>query len=129
MCFAVLFAIANAALGWTTSDAAIPPSCNQPTTADYSHLGRPDYGPYSVKFTSWRHLPWGRSSRAGVGHGDDTDSSADYGVRLTIQSSDIAHLQCRWTDEGVTIVEPPNESSPWPPIEHFVPAEQFLGGR
>jgi hypothetical protein len=115
-------------LAWTTWRAAIPSSCRQPTTIDYSTLGRPDYGPYSVKLQTWRNAPWGESSHAVVGHGQSADSRVDYGVEVTLDSTDIERFHCRWTETEVTIVEPPRPNGE-PGQAHVVPAARFLGGR
>lgn len=115
-------------LGWTTWRAVIPPSCQEPSSIDYSKVGRPDYGPYSVKFTSWHSAPWGESSGAMVGHGQTVESRSDYGVYLRLESTGIDRFQCRWTNTGVTIVEPVRLGRTLG-LEHFVPAEEFLGGR
>jgi hypothetical protein len=52
----------------------------------------------------------------------------DYGVSLNLNSTGIDRFQCRWTNDGVRIIEPAtpgtNEG-----LEHFVPKETFLGGR
>jgi len=113
-----------------TLRSAIPPSCQEPPTIDYSHVARPDYGPYTVKFTSWHGLLWSESSNAVVGHGLSVASSVDYGVHVKLNSAEIDRFQCQWTEKGVTIVEPvrPGEQAQ-SALEHFVPAELFLGGR
>lgn len=125
---AIASVVLNIGLAWATWRASMPSSCQQPPTVDYSGLGRPSYGPYSVKFTAWHDGPWGESSRAVVGHGQRLDSRADYGVMLALNSTDIDRFECRWTNSGVTIIEPavPGTSSS---LEHFVPADAFLGGR
>lgn len=117
-------------LGWATLRSAIPPSCQEPPTIDYSHVGRPDYGPYAVKVTSWRGLPWSETSWAVVGHGLSVESNVDYGVNVNLDSTEIDRFECRWTDTGVTIVEPgPPGARAQSGLEHFVPASMFLGGR
>jgi hypothetical protein len=114
-----------AELSW---EAAIPPSCQEPSTIDYSNVGRPDYGPYVVKVVSWNLLPSGATSRAVVGHGLTVDSQVSYGVWVELDSTDIHAFACRWNNEGVTIVEP-GHAGQAPGFEHFIPARQFLGGR
>lgn len=120
--------ILNLSLAFATWRSTIPPSCAEPSTIDYSKVGRPDYGPYAVKFNAWHHAPWDESSSAVVGHDLSDGRGADYGVHLNLESTDLDHFQCRWSNTGVTIVEPdhPGVSAG---IEHFVPAALFLGGR
>jgi hypothetical protein len=108
--------------------AEIPFSCLEPPTIHFSQVGRPDYGPYSVKLTAWRSFPWGETSSAVVGHDQSVATRSDYGVQLNVESTDIDRFECRWTEQGVTISEPSREYGVAGP-EHFVPATSFLGGR
>lgn len=127
--FWVLVQIAAVGMRVATWKAAIPASCRQPSSVDYSHASRPAYGRYSVKFSTSSKVPWGRTSMGLVGHGQTADSDIGYGLPVDVESSDIARFRCRWTTQGVTIIEPPSSGDRFPQIEHFVPAEQFLGGR
>jgi hypothetical protein len=124
----VAFNVAAFGVAHFSWEAAIPASCREPSTIDYSSIGRPDYGPYVVKFTSWNELPSGATSQAVVGHGLTADSEVSYGVLVELDSTDIDAFECRWTNEGVTIVEP-RHGGEVPGFEHFIPARQFLGGR
>ncbi len=63
-----------------------------------------------------------------MGHGLSVDFGGDYGVYVALESTDIDQFQCRWTNSGVTIVEPAHPGAK-AGLEHFVPAEVFLGGR
>lgn len=137
--FVALLAIPATLIGlpMATEDTAIPDSCVQPDEVDYSGLGRTAYPPYQVKLTSMRRVPWSRTSGAVVGHGLTEDGEEDYGVHLDLETTDLDAVTCRWTREGVTIVEPPTQlvGADGQPgqtiggIEHVVPALRFLGGR
>ena len=99
---------------------------------DYSHEPKADHGPYAVRISRQRHLPvggWGTVGAAMVGHSNEGQDSVDYGVQLEVGSSRIRAFRCRWTDAGVTIVEPSRSGDGGRSIEHVVPAEVFLGGR
>src|SRR5690606_31220238 len=116
-----------------TLDSAVPPSCIQPASVDYSGRSRPAFQPYAVRFSAWSYLRlpiddrdrtagldlWKRSSSALIGTGPDPG----HGLGVGIDSVEIDEFRCRWTDKGVTLVEPDGG------IEHFIPAERFLGGR
>ena len=124
----VTFTVVHFGLSLHTWEGHIPPSCEEPSTIDYSKVGRPDYGPYVVKFTSWNNFPWGTTAHAIVGHGLAADLGTDYGVHVELTATDIHQFRCRWTNEGVTIIEP-DQNGTGQRIERFVSAKQFLGGR
>ena len=114
--------------------AVVPDSCRQPADVDFSDVGREDVGPYAVEVASSRGVLRGTTSDATVGPSPDPDSGVDSGEVIDLQSTDVEAFSCRWSVEGVTIVEPAVEAAD--PngvtiggIEHFVPASQFLGGR
>lgn len=112
----------------------VPDSCRQPADIDYSDVGRADRSPYAVEISSFRGLLRGTASDAMIGHSPDAETEVSSGEVVDLQSSDIDAFSCRWSDAGVTIIEPALE--PADPdgitiegIEHFVPASNFLGGR
>jgi hypothetical protein len=123
----LVFFIGSWAVESTTTEHVIPPSCREPSSIDYSEVGRPDLGPYVVKFKSWKRLPWGEErSSVVIGHDSADYSDLDVGHGVNIYSTDIAAFRCRWSDKGVTIIEPGDKGRQ---VEHFVPAWLFLGGR
>jgi hypothetical protein len=109
---------------------AIPTSCREPEGIDHSPLGL-DYGPYTVELSVASDL-FGRNEEASalIGHGESGESAEIiYGFPVDLQSLDIEDYRCRWTVDGVAIIEPRSEHPDEPGIEHFVPAQHFLGGR
>lgn len=123
------------ALPTLTEQRAIPDSCRQPADVVYADAGAADPSPYVVRFSSRRHLPWRTSSDAIIGRDLDEDASVASGTALGVESADVDGFSCRWTSEGVTIVEPATGSAEdgtlveGIQIEHHVPAKRFVGGR
>lgn len=112
----------------------VPTSCRQPADVDYSEVGPADHGPYAVEISSFRGLLHGTESQALIGPSPDAGSGVGSGEVVDLRSTDIDAFSCRWSDEGVTIIEPAlDPSGPSPGtvegIEYFVPASAFLGGR
>lgn len=122
----IALAATNLGVSWLTAESVIPASCREPTSMDYSDVGPTDWGNYAVEITSRSSITSSTSARALVGvaapHG-----GVGYGVGVTLDTTDIERVRCRWSHEGVTIVEPGHGSRPGPEV--FVPAGLFLGGR
>ena len=112
----------------------IPPSCRQPPDVDYSGAGPADHGPYAVEVSSFRGVLRRTQSQAMIGPSPQVGTGVSYGEVLELRSTDLDGFSCRWSDEGVTIIEPALDSSgpsadTTRGIEYFVPASTFLGGR